>query len=198
MARIEPVLGGLGGGAENPYQVGEAALLESDAPRFSKPGILDFHGRISLARYWLIHVGLVVWVPTLLLIFFVYGLRQEPVLLLLVASMVLVSSLLLSISLLMRRARDIGWSPAWGLVSVLVPGIGALVMLPLVILPGQKSTNRYGAPNPFLSTRAKALIGLLVVLNFAGMIGLFVYFPEYGAPVFAELFSHFQTWLMGR
>lgn len=193
MPRIEPTLSGVSEEVENPYQLSEAQLVDDDVVTFSKPRVFDLSGRISLSNYWLFHMAFVVGVPTCLLAFFIFGLQRQPMVLFLAAVTVLVFSCLLSTSLLMRRARDLSWSPAWGIIAML-PFIGLLIMLPLVLLPGRKVKNKYGSPNALMSNREKIFTCLLIVIVCLGITALFAYFPKYGM---AEFFSWFFSYWGG-
>jgi uncharacterized membrane protein YhaH (DUF805 family) len=189
MARIEPVFGSISSEIENPYQLGDAQLIDDEVVTFSNPKILDFSGRISLTRFWLIHVPLVLVLPCILLTFFMVGLRHQLVVLLIVGVTVVVPAMLLNVSLLVRRARDLGWSPIWGILSV-VPVIGFVITLPLFMLPGRKAINKYGPPNPPLSTLVKLLTALLVVLVLVTSTVLVVYFPQYNPRALYEWFFY--------
>lgn len=187
MTRIEPVFGSIRSETENPYQPGHAQLIDEEVVALSKPKIFDFSGRISLTRFWLIHVPLVLVLPCVLLAFFMVGLRHQLVVLLIVAVTVVVPAILLNVSLLVRRARDLGWSPTWGILSVF-PVIGFVITLPLIMLPGRKAINRYGPPNPPLSTSVKLLTALLVVLTLVTLTVLVAYFPQYHPEALYEWF----------
>jgi len=43
------------------------------------------------------------------------------------------------------RFHDIGWS-AWAVLLMFIPPVGGLVLLFLLIMPGQKQPNAYGEP----------------------------------------------------
>ena len=187
MARIEPVFGS-SSEIENPYQPGGAQLIDDEVVTFSKPKIFDFSGRISLAHFWLIHVPLVLVLPCILLSFFMVGLRHQLVVLLIIGVTVVVPAILL----LVRRARDLGWSPIWGILSVL-PVIGFVITLPLMMLPGRKAINKYGPPNPPLSTSVKLLTALLVVLALVTSTVLVAYFPQYHPQALYEWFANALT-----
>lgn len=178
MARIEPVFGSISSEIENPYQLGNAQLIDDEVVTFSNPKILDFSGRISLTRFWLIHVPLVLVLPGILLLFFMVGLRHQLVVLLIVGVTVVVPAILLNVSLLVRRARDLGWSPKWVFLCV-IPVIGFVITLALMMLPGRKAINKYGPPNPPLSTLVKLLTALLAVLVLVTSTVLVAYFPQY-------------------
>lgn len=117
------------------------------------------------------------------------GLRHQLVVLLIVGVTVVVPAMLLNVSLLVRRARDLGWSPIWGILSV-VPVIGFVITLPLFMLPGRKAINKYGPPNPPLSTLVKLLTALLVVLVLVTSTVLVVYFPQYNPRALYEWFFY--------
>jgi hypothetical protein len=56
------------------------------------------------------------------------------------------------------------------------------------MLPGRKAINKYGPPNPPLSTLVKLLTALLVVLVLVTSTVLVAYFPQYHPP---ELYKWF-------
>ncbi len=187
MARIEPVFGSIRSEIENPYQPSDAQMIDDEVVTFSKPKIFDFSGRISLARFWLIYVPLVLVLPCILMAFFMVGLRQQLVVLMVIGVTVVVPAILLNVSLLVRRARDLGWSPIWGILSVL-PVIGFVITLPLMILPGREAINKYGSPNPPLPTLVKLLTALLVLLTFVISAVIVAYFPQYHPEALYEWF----------
>ncbi|WP_395502796.1 DUF805 domain-containing protein [Ectopseudomonas mendocina] len=179
--RFEPVLESANTVDEEPdyYRVSETAL-SLDGPAYSPlPRLFDFSGRLSLSRYWLFHVPFVFVIPTALISFLVLGLRHQLVVMGIALAVVLVVSWLLFCSLLMRRARDLGWSPIWGVIAALLPALGTVVLLLLVVLPGRERSNRFGPPNPPMSRLAKLLLGLLVLGAFAAAFLLALYLPQY-------------------
>ena len=190
MSRIEPVFGSVNIETENPYQSGDAELIDNFATLFPKPKIFDFSGRISLSRYWLLHALLVVVIPTTLLVFFIIGLQHQLIALLAASATVLIFSGLLSISLLMRRSRDLGWSPAWGLIAML-PFLGTLVMLLLSILPGKSVANKYGPPNKPLSIPGKIFTCFLAIATFIYLTALFMNTQKYLLPAINNIFTGF-------
>ncbi|QMV64729.1 DUF805 domain-containing protein [Pseudomonas berkeleyensis] len=179
--RFEPVLESATSVDEEPdyYRVSEAAL-NYDMPAYSPlPRLFDFSGRLSLSRYWLFHVPFVFVIPTALIVFLVLGLQHQLVVMGIALAVVLLVSCLLFCSLLMRRARDLGWSPIWGVIAALLPVLGTLVLLLLVVLPGRERSNHFGSPNPPMSRLAKVLLGLLVLGAFAASFLLAFYLPQY-------------------
>lgn len=164
--RIEPTLGGQISDADDPYRPGAARLMEDVEPRV--PAIFDFSGRLSLARYWAIHLSLVVVVPWILIIFFLLGLKDRLLMQALAVLAIGIPSLLLSLSLLMRRARDLGWSPVWGVLATFLPILHILILLPLMTIPGSNRVNRYGPPNRPPNLTARILIAISIPLVTAG------------------------------
>lgn len=190
MARIEPVFSSIDSGIENPYQLSNAQLIEDDVEQFSSPKIFSSSGRLSLTRYWLFYIPFCLFIPTIVLAFFILGLRDNPIVAAVVAATILIPSCLLSLSLLTRRARDLGWSPVWGILSVFIPLFGMLIMLLLVTLPGRRKTNKYGPPNSPLSTSIKVFTGFLVLFSFAASFAFFVFLPDLISP---ELYGWFSN-----
>lgn len=149
--RIEPTLAGTPERYEAVFRPGAASLTDDDGERPSIPALFSLDGRLSLSRYWAMHICFVVLLPTLLLGFFLVGLSKQGLLLLIAAAAILIPTALLSMSLLMRRARDLGWHPAWGVMAVFVPVFGQIITLLLVLIPGKSVRNQYGPPNAPLS-----------------------------------------------
>lgn len=163
MARMEPTLGAV----EMVEAYSPPVAVLSDEPGFSvqAPRVFDFSGRLSLSRYWVLHLLFCVYIPWGLLFFFYAGLRHNLYALAGASLAVLIPAALLQAGLLMRRARDIGIPAGWGLIALLVPLIGSLLWLFLGVLPGNKGTNHYGAANPPLALWARLLIPLLLLLG---------------------------------
>ena len=165
--RIEPTLAGGNDRYETLFKPGDSSLTDDFVDRPSIPGVFSLDGRLSLSRYWAMHISFVVLLPTLLLAFFLVGLSKQWLLLLMATAAILIPTALFSMSLLMRRARDLGWHPTWGILAVFLPVIGLLITLPLVVIPGKPGRNKYGQPNAPLSRTSILLIWLGIVACFA-------------------------------
>lgn len=161
--RIEPVLAGSNNRYEALFKPGEASLIEDYVDRPSIPAIFSLDGRLSLSRYWAMHICFVLLLPTILLAFFLVGLSKQWLLLLMATAAILIPTALFSMSLLMRRARDLGWHPVWGILAVFLPVIGLAITLPLVLIPGRSVRNQYGPPNAPLSRTSILLVWLAIV-----------------------------------
>lgn len=170
--RIEPTLDGSNDGYDALFKPGAASLLDDDIDRPSIPMLFSLDGRLSLSRYWALHICFVVLLPTLLLGFFLVGLSRQWLLLLFATAAILIPTALFSMSLLMRRARDLGWHPVWGVMAVFVPVFGQIITLLLVLIPGKSVRNEYGPPNAPLSRVATLILLLGIVVCFA--IGVLV------------------------
>ncbi len=88
-------------------------------------------GRASRAEFWW-------WWGALLLLQALFGERPLGA----VASLAL---LLPSITVLVRRLHDLDRS-GWFAFVALIPGVGLLILLVVLALPGTDGSNRYGAP----------------------------------------------------
>lgn len=64
-------------------------------------------------------------------------------------AVILIAASLLALRAVWSRLHEIGW-PGWMLFFMFVPFVNVLALLLLVIAPGQKKTNAYGAPTVFL------------------------------------------------
>lgn len=71
--------------------------------------------------------------------------------------------LIASILITVQRLHDLGWS-GWLWLLNLVPFVGSFFPLLLVLMPGNQTANRYGAPPPPNSTAVKVLSSLWVVV----------------------------------
>lgn len=165
--RIEPTLAGSTDGYETLFKPGEANLIDDDIDRSSIPAIFSLDGRLSLSRYWVMHICFVVLIPSILLVFFLVGLNKHWLLLVITTAAIVIPTALFSMSLLMRRARDLGWHPVWGIMAVFVPIAGQLITLPLVLIPGKPVRNEYGQPNTPLSRISILVLCLGIVVCFA-------------------------------
>jgi uncharacterized membrane protein YhaH (DUF805 family) len=63
----------------------------------------------------------------------------------LVQALVVISASVVMLKAVFSRLHDIG-CPGWGLLLMFVPLVNLLMVLFLVIMPGQEKTNLYGAP----------------------------------------------------
>lgn len=68
-----------------------------------------------------------------------------------------------------RRLHDMGWS-GWLMLLNLLPYIGTIFFLLMVLIPGNKGVNQYGAPPPPNSRSIKVLAGLWLLLIALGFV----------------------------
>ena len=64
-------------------------------------------------------------------------------------AVIFLATSILALRAVWSRLHDIGW-PGWMLILMFVPFVNVLALLLLVIVPGQKKANAYGAPAVFL------------------------------------------------
>lgn len=102
----------------------------------------DFSGRAGRAEYWW-------WWAALVATFIAIGVLTSLVGTAgyVLAALVVLVAFIPNLAVTVRRLHDTGRSGGWVLV-VLVPAIGALILLVLLLLDGEHGPNRWGAP-PF-------------------------------------------------
>jgi uncharacterized membrane protein YhaH (DUF805 family) len=64
-------------------------------------------------------------------------------------AIIFIAASILALKAVWSRLHDIGW-PGWTLILMFVPFVNVLALLLLMIVPGQKKANAYGAPTVFL------------------------------------------------
>ena len=180
MARMEPTLGMIDIDAYSP----PAASLQDEPARAPRaPRLFDFSGRLSLSRYWLLHLVFCCYISWGLLLVLFLGLRHNLYALVGAGLAVMIPSALVQASLLMRRARDVGMHPGWGLAALLVPLLGHLLWLYLGLMPGSRGANRFGAANPPLARGYLLLIPLLLVSLPGAVFWVWLSHPEWLVPL---------------
>jgi uncharacterized membrane protein YhaH (DUF805 family) len=100
----------------------------------------DFSGRAGRAEYWW-------WWAALVATFIAIGILTSFVGAAgyVVAALVTLATFIPNLAVTVRRLHDTGRSGWWVLV-VLVPAIGALILLVLLLLDGEHGSNRWGTP----------------------------------------------------
>lgn len=180
MARMEPTLGMID---IDLYSPPAASLQDEPARAPGAPRLFDFSGRLSLSRYWLLHLVFCCYISWGLLLVLFLGLRHNLYALVGAGLAVMIPSALVQASLLMRRARDVGMHPGWGLAALLVPLLGHLLWLYLGLMPGSRGANRFGAANPPLARCYLLLIPLLLVSLPGTVFWVWLSHPEWLVPL---------------
>jgi len=153
---------------ESPYAPPRAAVGEA-LPEFATLKPFSFEGRIGRLRY-------LAWTMVLMLVTLgigavlgVFGLAlistdSSAGLILggLLAFILIVVLGFVSIQFSVQRLHDIGWS-GWLWLLTLVPFVGSFFPFVMMIMPGNNTANRYGAPPPPNSTAVKVLSALWLV-----------------------------------
>jgi len=100
----------------------------------------DFSGRAGRAEYWW-------WWAALVATFIAIGILTSFVGAAgyVVAALFTLATFIPNLAVTVRRLHDTGRSGWWVLV-VLVPAIGALILLVLLLLDGEHGSNRWGTP----------------------------------------------------
>jgi uncharacterized membrane protein YhaH (DUF805 family) len=145
----------------SPYAPPRASVGEN-LPEHSDLKIFSFQGRIGRLRYlaW----ALVLLVAALL----VMGLCVTVMSFSLVGGGLLIAVSMavfafISFQLGSQRLHDAGWS-GWLLLLNLVPYLGSIFPLLMVVIPGNKTANRYGPPPPPNSRAVKLLAWMWILL----------------------------------
>ena len=124
----------------------------------------DFSGRSDRAEFWLF--ALFIFLGTLL-VEFAFGLADAiagdaPGLIFLSGVVLwLLANFVPSLAVSVRRLHDIDRSGWWALIAF-IPGLGALALLIMHLLPGTDGPNRFGPPNspaPDLAPGAELGVG---------------------------------------
>ena len=153
---------------ESPYAPPRAAVGEA-LPEFATLKAFSFEGRIGRLRY-------LAWTMVLMLVTLgigavlgIFGLAlistdSSAGLILggLLAFILIVVLGFVSIQFSVQRLHDIGWS-GWLWLLTLVPFVGSFFPFVMMIMPGNNTANRYGAPPPPNSTGVKVLSALWLV-----------------------------------
>lgn len=173
----------------NPYGSPRAA---GPAPAPIRPPLFGFHGRLSVGRYWLLHLSFAVTLPVLAAVLL---LQLQPVIgygLLFGVGASLLASAGYSLSLLVRRLHDLGMSGWWTLLWPL-PVVGQFFALFVALLPGSRGANGFGPANPPLSWPLRLFT---LALFAAVLVGAAVVVEVYGGPLTRTLAG--QALALGR
>ena len=106
-----------------------------------------FSGRASRAEYW----SFIVATDVVIFLLFLLGIRAGFFLLL--AYVFALLAVIPEISVAVRRLHDTGRS-GWFLLVGIIPVVGSIVVLVLLLLPGDRGQNSYGLPRPPLGQLA--------------------------------------------
>jgi uncharacterized membrane protein YhaH (DUF805 family) len=146
-------------------------------PGFASLKPFSYEGRIGRLRY-------LAWTMTLTLVtlgigsvFALFGLALISsdstgglILAGLLAFILVVVLAVVSVLFTIQRLHDIGWS-GWLWLLTLVPFVGSIFPFVIMVVPGNATANRYGAPPPPNSTAVKVLAALWLVFIAIMFIG---------------------------
>ena len=150
-----------------PYAPPQSAVGEG-LPEYATLKVLTTDGRIGRLRYlaWSLSLTLLGFAALLAA---VAGYFITPAIGYLLGAVTVIAAVTVGIMIGVQRLHDIGWS-GWLLLLTLIPYLGSLFSLILMLMPGGKGANRYGAPPPENSTAVKVLAGLWLVLVALGVL----------------------------
>ncbi|OPK06734.1 MULTISPECIES: DUF805 domain-containing protein [unclassified Pseudomonas] len=161
---------------ESPYAPPRAAVGEA-LPAFATLKAFSFDGRIGRLRYlaWTMVLMLVTFGISAMLVFFGLTLISTDSSAGLILGGLLAFTLIvvfgfISIQFSVQRLHDIGWS-GWLWLLTLVPIVGSFFPFVMMLMPGNHTANRYGAPPPPNSPAVKILSALWLVFTAILLIG---------------------------
>ncbi|MHC8290373.1 DUF805 domain-containing protein [Pseudomonas sp. XS1P51] len=165
---------------ESPYAPPRAPVGEA-LPAFAPLKAFSFEGRIGRLRYLAWTMALTLVTLGVGAVLGVFGLAlistdSSAGLILggLVAFILIVALAFVSIQFSVQRLHDIGWS-GWLWLLTLVPFVGSFFPFVMMVVPGNDTANRYGAPPPPNTTAVKVLSALwlvfIAILFIGGLTG---------------------------
>jgi uncharacterized membrane protein YhaH (DUF805 family) len=153
---------------DSPYAPPRAPVGEA-LPEFSALKAFSFVGRIGRLRFlaWTMALTLVTLGVGAVLTIFGFALISTDstaglILAGLLAFILIVVLAFISIQFSVQRLHDIGWS-GWLWLLNLVPVVGSVFPFVIMIVPGNNTANRYGAPPPPNSNAVRVLASLWLV-----------------------------------
>jgi uncharacterized membrane protein YhaH (DUF805 family) len=161
---------------ESPYAPPRAAVGEA-LPAFAPLKAFSFEGRIGRLRFlaWTMALTLVTLaVGSVLAVFGLALISTDSTAGLILGGMLVfilvVALAFVSIQFSVQRLHDIGWS-GWLWLLNLVPFVSTFFPFVIMVMPGNATANRYGAPPPPNSTAVKVLSSLWIVFIAIVVIG---------------------------
>lgn len=154
-------------GSASPYATPKA-VIEQDADEVGELSIWGVEGRLGRMRSiaWSM-VLMFAMAPAMLI--GMLALRSSIVLGAILLAIIGLAAIVIGIQISVKRLHDIGWS-GWLLLIAFIPVVGSIFQFLLLVLPGSKKSNRYGATPPPNSTGVKVLFWLWVVFLLSGLV----------------------------
>lgn len=169
--------------ASNPYAAPQAAVAgarEPDQEEFQEVRIWSASGRMGRVRYVVNGIGMYLLFSVCMgLISAALG-RLAPQLVgtvfLLVAGVAYIALMVVMFLLMIQRCHDFDAS-GWLSLLMLVPLVNFIFALVLLLMPGSKGSNRFGAPTP-PNTTFSVILACVIPLLFVGILAA-VAIPAY-------------------
>lgn len=165
--------------AHTPYAPPQAPVGETLA-EFGELKPFTTNGRIGRLRYlaWSF-VLMLISAPVLGLLAFI-GISNSSMIGMILIAVASIALIVVLIMIAVQRLHDCGWS-GWLLLISLVPIVGSIFNIVMLVMPGNKSANRYGQIPPPNSTAVKVLAGLwlaVIALGFIAGISMPALLPD--------------------
>ena len=154
-------------GSASPYATSKA-IIEQDADEVGELSIWGVEGRLGRMRSiaWSM-VLMFAMAPAMLIGMLAF--RSSMVLGSILLAVICLAAIVIGIQISVKRLHDIGWS-GWLLLIAFIPVVGNIFQFLLLVLPGSKKSNRYGAVPPPNSAAVKVLFWLWVVFLLFGLV----------------------------
>ena len=103
----------------------------------------DFSGRATRQQYWMFYLFYLIIYLALTVIEITLGLYDKEVDMGLFTTIFMLGLLIPSLAILARRLHDIGRT-GWWILLIVIPFVGALVLLIFAVLDSEYGENKYG------------------------------------------------------
>ena len=153
--------------ASSPYTPPQASVAEA-LPEYGELKVFTTNGRIGRLRYMAWSLSLILLLTAGIILVGV-GYAITPAIGYLLGAVGVIAAMVVGVQIGVQRLHDIGWS-GWLYLLVLVPYLGSVFNLVIMILPGSREANRFGAPPPENTRAVKILASLWVLVPVIGIL----------------------------
>ena len=160
----------------SPYAPPQSEVGET-LPEFAELRVFTTDGRIGRLRYLAWSLSLIL-VMTGGFILAAIGYAITPAIGFILGGAGLIAAMVVGVQIGVQRLHDIGWS-GWLYLLALVPYLGSVFTFLLMLIPGSKGANRFGAPPPENTRAVKILAWLWILVVILGGILAAVALPAY-------------------
>ena len=114
----------------------------------------NFSGRATRQQYWMFYLFYILIYIALMMIDMAFGVYDQMAGIGLLSTVFNLGLLIPSIAILARRLHDIGRS-AWWILLIIIPLIGAIVLLIFTLLDSQQEENKWGISTKYQTDKAE-------------------------------------------